>query len=489
MDIRDRVRELRRVKARDLRPNPRNWRRHPKYQREAMAGMLAEVGYADALIARELPDGSLILVDGHLRAETTPDAEVPVLVLDVTEAEADKLLATLDPLAAMAQANQDALLALLPTVEVKGPSTNAMLEALANGSYESLTPMPFPGGDAEVRPDVQHLTLAERFLIPPFSVLDARQGYWQDRKRAWLALGIRSELGRGDGVNGGAKLANGRSPARTFGQDLMRGEHVIGKNNLTWVGGNRDAQDMDETSRKNLAAGGSQGQSGTSICDPVLCELSYRWFCPPGGRILDPFAGGSVRGIVASVLGYRYTGIDLRSEQVAANIAQAIQITPSVVPSWIVGDARDVAVLVSDTYDFLFSCPPYFDLEQYSDDPADLSNARDYETFLQAYRSIIAESVRMLRDNRFACFCVGDIRDGKGFYRNFVADTISAFSDSGMALYNDAVLVTAVGSLPLRVGKQFGAYRKLGKTHQNILIFYKGDPRCIPAEQGPVDVT
>jgi hypothetical protein len=96
--IRDRVKELRRVPAKSLLPNPRNWRRHPKAQTDALRGILQEIGYADALIARELPDGRLQLVDGHLRAATTPDQEVPVFVLDVTEDEANKILLMLDPL-------------------------------------------------------------------------------------------------------------------------------------------------------------------------------------------------------------------------------------------------------------------------------------------------------------------------------------------------------------------------------------------------------
>ena len=103
MQIRDRIKELRRVPASELRPNPKNWRKHPDAQRDALRGLLADVGYADALLARELPDGSLELVDGHLRAETTPDALVPVLVLDIDEQEATKILLTHDPIAAMAK--------------------------------------------------------------------------------------------------------------------------------------------------------------------------------------------------------------------------------------------------------------------------------------------------------------------------------------------------------------------------------------------------
>jgi len=104
-DVRDRIRELRRVKASELVSNPKNWRRHPKEQSAAMRGLLNEIGYAGALLARELPDGKLQLIDGHLRLETTPKATVPVLVLDVKEAEADKILLTFDPTSAMAQAD------------------------------------------------------------------------------------------------------------------------------------------------------------------------------------------------------------------------------------------------------------------------------------------------------------------------------------------------------------------------------------------------
>ncbi len=131
MLIRDRIKELRRVRAADLRPNPRNWRTHPPAQQDALRGLLAEVGYANALLARELADGTLELVDGHLRAETTPDAIVPVLMLDVDEAEADKLLVTLDPLSAMATTSHEQLQALLAEVDTENDAVRAMLEDVA----------------------------------------------------------------------------------------------------------------------------------------------------------------------------------------------------------------------------------------------------------------------------------------------------------------------------------------------------------------------
>lgn len=134
MQIRDRIKELRRVPAADLRPNPKNWRTHPQAQQDALRGVLAEVGIADAVLARELPDGSLMLVDGHLRAETMPEAEIPVLVLDVTESEADKILATLDPLAAMAEADSVKLDALLREVQTGNEALAGMLTELAEES-------------------------------------------------------------------------------------------------------------------------------------------------------------------------------------------------------------------------------------------------------------------------------------------------------------------------------------------------------------------
>jgi hypothetical protein len=235
---------------------------------------------------------------------------------------------------------------------------------------------------------------------------------------------------------------------------------------------------------------GAGAMSGTSIFDPVLCELAYRWFCPPGGVVLDPFAGGSV-GVSWRVKLVGLTiGIDLRAEQVEANRAQAAEILAEagVMPTWCCGDSLEALdAPMTPAADFVFSCPPYADLEVYSDDPRDLS-AMEYPAFVEAYRGIVAKAAARLKPDRFACFIVGDIRDGAGLYRDFVGETIRAFRDAGLALYNEAILVTAVGSLPIRTGKQFAATRKLGKTHQNVLVFVKGDPRRATEACGDVEV-
>lgn len=283
--------------------------------------------------------------------------------------------------------------------------------------------------------------LAKRFTAPPFSVLSARDGEWQERKRAWLSYGIQSELGREE-----TKLSG----------QLLGGEDVRAVD-YDWEGGKS-----------------SYGGTTASVFDPVVAELAYRWFCPAGGQIIDPFAGGSVRGIVAAMLGFRYWGCDLSSKQIFANIEQGNAICPEQMPTWIYGDSLET-MLEAPEADFIFSCPPYGDLEVYSDDPRDISNM-EYHTFLATYKRIIMRTCCKLKMNRFACFVVGDFRDPKtGFLRDFVSSTINAFTDQNLRLYNHAILVTPVGSMPSRAGRIFDGGRKLCKGHQDILVFVKGD--------------
>lgn len=341
--------------------------------------------------------------------------------------------------------------------------------------------------------------LKERFDFAPFSVLNAREGQWQERKRAWLSLGIKSEVGRGENLlkmsdtclepDPEKRAAMQAARAQSFGQKFVLGaQPTHGGNGKRWEGQKESATEtaslkvglaLSTTTDPYRRAGEEvegAGATGTSIFDPVLTELCYRWFCPPGGQIVDPFAGGSVRGLVAGLLGFRYHGIDLRPEQVEANEAQRAAIAPEADIRWSVGDSNLLLPEMPEA-DFVFSCPPYGDLEQYSDDPQDLSTM-SWEAFAGTYRSIIRKAVARLKPNRFACFVVGEYRDkDTGLYRGFVPLTCASFMAVGAALYNEAVLITSVGSLPIRITKQFEASRKLGKTHQNVLIFCKGDPK------------
>lgn len=309
--------------------------------------------------------------------------------------------------------------------------------------------------------------LAERFLVPPFSVLDARQGYWKTRKAEWLAMGITGEEGRGEEIhNTQGALEIQQARLDKFTNKIKTHKGVLHKSDKGY--------DWDEG---EYEGGTAWRGSGSSIFDPVLCELSYKWFAPAGGKILDPFAGGSTRGVVAEKLGYRYTGIELRKEQIDANTIQAEKI--GVTPNWLCGDSSKMDTIVpvppyEEMFDMIFACPPYYDLEEYSESAADGSAKQTYDEFLIWYKEIFAACVKRLKWNRFIVIVVGEIRNEKGFYRNFVGDTISCMLSLGLRYYNEAILVTAIGSLPLRVNGQFGGYRKLGKTHQNVVVFYNG---------------
>lgn len=275
--------------------------------------------------------------------------------------------------------------------------------------------------------------LRDKFIEPPFSILDSKSGNWQRRKRQWLKTGIKSEIGR-----------NSKS-----------------KNRLSENKGGL---------KTNI--GLEKKGSYESIFDPALCEVIYSWFCVSGKEILDPFAGGSVRGIVANYLGFKYTGIDIREEQIQSNRKQAINILDlKNQPQWYVGDSNIVLDDFKKEFDFVFSCPPYADLEVYSDLKGDISNM-EYKDFLISYESIIKKSCKLLKKGGYACFVVGEVRDKKGNYIGFVNDTINAFKKSDMSFYNEAILLNAIGSASLRA---YGNMKnqKLVKVHQNVLVFKK----------------
>lgn len=270
--------------------------------------------------------------------------------------------------------------------------------------------------------------LREQFIEPPFSVLDTKSGNFIRRIKLWKSLGIKSELGR---------------EVKTFGK-------------FTPNQGNKDRFD----------------KISTSIFNPALCEVLYKWFCPNNGKILDPFAGGSVRGIVANKLGYKYTGIDIRQEQIDSNREQGLNILDvNNQPNWFVGDSNIILNDFNNEFDFIFSCPPYADLEVYSDLGGDISN-KPYNEFLRLYESIIEKSCKLLKKDSLACFVVGEVRDKKGNYIGFVPDTIKAFEKCGMKFYNECILLDQLGTASMRANGNMKS-KKLVKVHQNILVFKK----------------
>jgi DNA modification methylase len=281
----------------------------------------------------------------------------------------------------------------------------------------------------------KNLLLRDKYIEPPFSVLDTKTGAWQRRRKMWKNLGVNSETG------------------------IQKKE--VGKSNNSF---------------KNCGISGTIDIASEAVFDPVLCEIMYNWFCEKGGSIIDTFTGTSVSGIVASILGFKFTGIDIREEIVKANYNQANKVlSKDNIPNWLIGDSNVVLdSLELEEFDLYYSCPPYADLVVYSDLDGDISNKK-YEEFIILYRSIIKKACNLLVSGGYAIFTIGEVRNKKtGGYYGFLPDTVKAFTDIGMIYYNEVTLLNSLGTAPLRVGNTFErGDGKLVKVHQNVLIFRK----------------
>lgn len=274
------------------------------------------------------------------------------------------------------------------------------------------------------------------FLIPPFSIINTMEKNWLARRKRWEAL-----------IND-----NGESRQNT----LMK------------------KSDTESEVGKQL----QEFNDGVSILDACLAEILVKWFAVTGFKAFDPFAGDTIFGYVASYLGLQFTGIELRKEQADLNNQRVHKEFPN---SFYHNDTSvNMDAYVDDnTQDFIFTCPPYIDLEVYSDDPRDLSTM-GHKGFFPVYMDILIKTYRKLKNDRFAAVVVSEVRDPKtGFYSGLVPKTIGIMEKAGYRYYNEIILVNSVGTLPLRAGRTMNSGRKVGRHHQNILIFFKGDPNNI----------
>ena len=405
-----------------------NPRQLTKEQHKDLTDSIKRFGLVDPLIVNTHKERKNILVGGHQRLKIAQELnikDIPCVEVKLTPAKEREL-----------------------NIRLNKNSGEWDYDALANNfDVGELTEWGFTDDELQFYVDepineaVE--TLAERFIVPPFSVLDTRQGYWIDRKKAWKEL-IQD---------------NGESR-----ENLIQ---KIGKVDKTAGYGKR--YDKERIKPNSLS-------NGVSILDPVLAEIANRWFGIDNGNTFDCFAGDSVFGYVSSYLGNEFTGIELRKEQAELNNDRIKEFSKS---KYICDDGQNVLKHIEiNSQDLLFSCPPYFDLEVYSDLKNDASNQKEYGNFLKIIEKAFIDSLKCLKDNRFAVITVGDIRDKKGFYRNFISDVKNIFIGNGALLYNEMILIEVLGSLPLRVAR-YMKHRKVGKCHQNVLVFYKGDPTQI----------
>jgi hypothetical protein len=455
---------IERLNIADLIPYAANARTHSDEQVAQIAASIREFGFTNPVLIDA--QGTIVAGHGRVMAARKLGMEtVPCIRLGyLTPAQVRAYVIADNKLALNAGWDEELLAAEMEALKDMG--VDLSMTGFSPGEIADLIGVSSEDDDRKEA----EASLAERFGWTPFTVFNAREGAWQNRKQNWIRLGIRSEVGRGEGqatkhTTGGLTMKSWTSHPAFYAQKTAK-ERDLGKKLTT-----------AEFIEHHFVPPQDAVSSGTSIFDPVLAELLVAWFSPPKGIVLDPFAGGSVRGVVSSRLGRQYVGVELRPEQVEANRAQAATICKDPIPAWHTGDSRRIDQICADLQaDMLLSCPPYADLEVYSDRPEDISGM-PYPKFLEVYREIIAKSCALLKPNSFAAWVIGEVRDARGNYYGFLRDTIEAFTDAGMHYYNEAVLVTPIGSLPIRTGRAFDTTRKLGKTHQNVLVFKK------PAEE------
>ena len=276
--------------------------------------------------------------------------------------------------------------------------------------------------------------LKKKFVFPPFSVLDSSSSDWVERKRDWF--------------------------------------DIIGKATKTRDG--EFGRISGETSKNSVL---SHINSGTSVFDPVLCELLVRWFSSPSDKILDPFAGGPVRGAVCGSLSRKYFGVEIRQEQIDENLSAVNALNISNNVFYKCGDSQNIDnIFLNKEFNMCLTCPPYYNLEVYSE--SDLSAMGSYEDFIGGYSVALKKSADLLCDGSFFAIVVGDVRGRDGGYYGFIYDTFRILTSCGLKLYNEIIFKNVVGTAAMRASGNM-KNRKITKIHQNVLVFYKGNTRKI----------
>lgn len=286
---------------------------------------------------------------------------------------------------------------------------------------------------------IDRKSLKDWFIVPPFSILNSASKDWQQKKKKWM---IR---------------INDKAQARK-NTLRMKAESGIGL-------------------QQGIDFMGIKGNT-TSILDPVMCEVLLYWFTEEKHNCFDPFAGDAVFGFCSAIKGRFFEGIEIREEQV--NFNQTLIDELDTGSKYYCDDALNILnYFEKESKDFMFTCPPYADLEVYSDLRNDLSNMT-YEQFFETIENVFFDCYKVLKNERFAVIVIGEVRHKHtGCYIGLVPKIINIMERAGFLYYNEMILQTPVGNLMMRAGMYMNQNRKIGKQHQNILVFYKGNPNNI----------
>lgn len=207
---------------------------------------------------------------------------------------------------------------------------------------------------------------------------------------------------------------------------------------------------------------------------PLMEMILVRYGGPVGSKILDAFAGGPPRGLVSAIMGHQYTGFEIRQEQIDENEALLKRLKLKGA-KYVKSDGRFLVLdSMDEQFDCAITCPPYFDLEVYSDQTDDVSNLGSYSEF-NASMWLCAHAHReKIKPGGFVCIIVGLFRDKRGELVDFPSDTVNNFRDAGFLYWQHIILSKNFASAAVRASNAWKG-QKLVPRHENLLIFRAPD--------------
>lgn len=277
-------------------------------------------------------------------------------------------------------------------------------------------------------------------------------------------------------------LKNVKYEYNLFGEKIVKGKMIERLGffpTSIWVPNKSVTKELKELindkcqTRKSLNANRSDRRNGVnngkpSVFNPDLAIKILSAYAPLNANIYDPFAGGGTRGYVAKKMGHNYFGVEIRKNEVE-RIKQQMEVWQEYFDI-VIGDSQTKQT--NNKFNFSYTCPPYYDLELYSELKNDLSNSNNYTEFLTMIKNVLITTYDMLEKNSFCIWVVGNFRNKKGELENFNGDTIHCAKEVGFKLWDELIWNGASNVALTRCGK-FEKNRKAIRIHEYILIFKK----------------
>lgn len=202
---------------------------------------------------------------------------------------------------------------------------------------------------------------------------------------------------------------------------------------------------------------------------PLMEWILLRYGGHPGGKILDAFAGGPPRAVVSSIMGMEYHGIEIRQKQIDETLSVVKNLGLKNVQLHL-ADGRFFDASLGQ-FDVAITCPPYYDLEVYSDQPDDLSNLGSYWEFNAGMFFSALSHRKVMKPGAFVCIVVGPFRNKKtGELIDFPGHTIANFREAGFIYWQDVILSKNFGSAAKRSTNAWRGH-KLVPIHEHLLVF------------------